>query len=491
MVRAVVPAFVVVAALTAATSPGGSANQTKQVVGGPLRTAFVDPMTFGGATTRLPFGRARSAGATHVRLILSWRSVARGTVDDASDPDDPGYFWRTFDRQVRNARASGLTPIATLLDAPQWARDRRAGGETTTWPRIQALARFAEAAALRYSGYYEGAPKIRFWQVWNEPNARSYLRPQFVDRRAASPARYRRMLEAVARGVRRVDSRNVIVAGGLSPFGHNSREIQVIAPLRFMRQLLCVSKRYEATCPLGATFDVWGHHPYTSGGPRLRARAADNVSIGDLPEMRRLLDAAIAAGHVRARADVEFWVTEFSWDTKPDDPVAVPLSLHARWVAEALYRMWQARVSLVTWFLLRDMPLASQPYQSGLWFNRGSRLTRDRPKLSVRAFRFPFVAYRVEGGVSVWGRVPHGRRGRVAIERETSRGWTRLATFPANRYGIFQGRIKPQRAGPLRALWIARDEASLPFSLTGGSNRRYFPFGCGGRVRCPGSAGSE
>jgi hypothetical protein len=74
------------------------------------------------------------------------------------------------------------------------------------------------------------------------------------------------------------------------------------------------------------------------------------VSIGDLPEANRLLRAAVRARHVVSRGRVQLSVTEFGWDSKPPDDYAVPLKLHARWVAEALYRMWLDGVTLVTWY---------------------------------------------------------------------------------------------------------------------------------------------
>ena len=73
--------------------------------------------------------------------------------------------------------------------------------------------------------------------------------------------------------------------------------------------------------------------------------------------------------------------------------------------------MWRAGVGLVTWFQLRDDPLSRTPYQSGLWFRGGDALASDRPKRSLTAFRFPFVAFRSRNGVSIWGRAPGGARG--------------------------------------------------------------------------------
>jgi hypothetical protein len=168
-------------------------------------------------------------------------------------------------------------------------------------------------------------------------------------------------------------------------------------------------------------------------------------------------------------------VTEFSWDSNPPDPKGVPAALEGRWVAEALYRMWTAGVSLVTWFTLRDQPVRTSPYQSGLYF-RGATMAGDRPKPALTAFRFPFVAFRHGRDVSVWGRTPSGRRGSVVVEQRGASGWRRLTTLAANAVGIFSAELPTRGRGPLRAR-IAGTGTSLPFSLVRPPDRVYQPFG--------------
>ena len=191
---------------------------------------------------------------------------------------------------------------------------------------------------------------------------------------------------------------NVVIAGGQSPFGGKDDYYVGASPLRFMRELLCMSAgdHPRPTCNAKVQFDIWAHHPYTAGGPTHKALNPDDVSLGDLPEMKRLLDAAVKAGHVVSPKHVRFWVTEFSWDSQPGDPKGVPARLHARWVSEGLYRMWQSGVSQVTWFNLRDSPLISGTdgfCQCGFWLRGPGGLATDKRKLSLEAFRFPFVAF--------------------------------------------------------------------------------------------------
>jgi hypothetical protein len=251
-----------------------------------------------------------------------------------------------------------------------------------------------------------------------------------------------------------------------------------------MAQLLCMSRgrHPHSVCSSVTHFDIWSHHPYTPGGPRHRAGRRDDIALGDLPQMTRLLRAARRAGHIAHRGHgVPFWATEFGWDTRPPDPGGVPLGLHARWTSESLYVMWRSGISLVTWFLLRDNPNDhpfGSSYQTGLYFRCPGGLGCDRPKPALRAFRFPFVAYRKRHRrVYVWGRTPGGRRGRVAIEQRVHGHWRRLRTLRTNRYGIFSRRLRRRGGGALRARRFHTRDRSRAFSLHRPADRNVQPFG--------------
>lgn len=436
----------------------------------------------------LALKRIDDAGATTIHVNLVWRAVAPSnppSTFDSRNPFDPSYKWDAFDAKVRSATQFGLKPLVTLSGAPRWAEGSNPHSiPGTERPDPVALGRFAEAAAIRYSGRYPGLPRVRYWQIWAEQNLPQHLNPQHLSGRPFSPHWYRRMLNAAADAIHSVHRDNVVVTGGLAPFTAKPQPgfapTAGLGPLRFMREMLCLSKRLTRTCRERSRFDVWAHHPFTSGGPTHHAYRPDDVSLGDLPEMRRLLMAAYRSGSIVARSRPKFWVTEFSWDTKPPDPRGVPASLHARWVAEALYRMWQSRISLVTWSLLRDDPLPTY-FQSGLYF-RGSTIERDRPKPALQAFRFPLVGFPRRGGVYVWGRTPAGVPSRVVVEQSFGGGWRRLGVLRTNRYGIFERRFASKPVGWVRARSLKTKEYARPFSLKHHPDRFFNIFGLTTRV---------
>jgi hypothetical protein len=274
------------------------------------------------------------------------------------------------------------------------------------------------------------------------------------------------MVQAFSAGVHAAHQDNVVIVGGLAPFGKFGVHDHGVKPLVFMRQLLCLNSRDRPSCSRRLAFDAWGQDPYTGGNAQHRASVPGNVSIGNLPQVRKTLRAAARAGHIQSHGRVRFYVVEFAWNTKPPFTNGVPLRLHARWTAEALYEMWRDGVTLVAWFQLRDDPEYDfkGQHQSGLYFRCPTSITCDRPKPALTAFRFPFVAYKSGRRVLVWGRTAAGQPGSVTVEQRVGGRFVRLATLRTDRFGIFTTRLRRRGNGDLRAKFGA--DTSLAFSLS-------------------------
>lgn len=464
VVWACVLATVIVSAGLASHSSSGSLSR--------LDTAVVDPFLIGGPQTDAALAKVRGAGATFVRLPVNWDEIAPGGAQkpagfDASNPDDPQYVWGNVDREVMRAVAANLTPILNVAGAPAWAQSGvQQGGLGPVRPEASELGLFAHALATRYDGSHDGLPSVRYYQIWNEPNITPFLMPQFVHGKDASPGIYRAMVNTFAAAVHKVDGANRVVAGGLSPFTVNYPTVKSIGPLKFMRELFARPVR----------FDIWAAHPYTTGGPFHHATNPNDVSLGDLPKMHALLEAALKRHAIVAPHGLGFWVTEFSWDTDPPDPNAVPINLQARWVAEALYQMWRSGVTLVAWWLLQDRPLATSPNQSG-FYTYAETLAAAHPKPSLVSFRFPFVAYLRTGGVYVWARTPWGRPGVVTVQLRQGGSWHDVARLRTNANGIVSTTLAVivSKTDAMRAQFGA--DQTLTFSLTEPPDHPYRPFG--------------
>jgi hypothetical protein len=432
--------------------------------------------------------RARAAGATEIRTSINWAATAGDTAPPASEQANPsfsGYDWADSDRRIGNIVRHGLVPVVQIQSAPSWGElpvPARASysppGGTNIDPA--AYGRFATAAARRYDGEAPDLPAVRYWDAWNEPNISLFFGPQFVGGQPYSPTHYRAMVNAFAAGVKSVSPANLVIAGETAPFRDNTQDVQKVdsdwGPLSFMRKLLCLSDKLTSTCKTSVRFDIWAHHPYTSGGPLHHAALPNDVSIADLPKMKATLDAAYAAGHIRsAHGHPAFWVGEFGWDSNPPDPQGAPMALLTRWVSEGLYRMWLAGVTEVTWLQLSDQPLRTSFYQGGLYFG-GAAVASAKAKPILRAFQFPFVAYPHGGGALVWGRSPSGAVKRVAIEQDVNGHWRQISLVTPAANGVFRATVKLDGSGDVRAR-LAGGPASLGYSLTEPPDEFFNPFG--------------
>jgi hypothetical protein len=445
----------------------------------PLVTGISNPEFAAPGTDSVLFNRIRDAGARFVHLEVFWQDVAPKNPPaswNPADPADPSYDWGGVDRRVVEAVKAGLIPHLTIRGAPRWAQG--CNPEPPQFapcdPDAGKLANFATAVARRFSGSFGGLPRVRYWEALNEPNLDFFFRPQFSGGKAVSPRLYRAIINRFYAAVKAVNRSNVVIAAGLAPFGSVGFNV---APLVFTRKLLCMRGRRHPQptrggCEGGVHFDVFSIHPYTEGGPTHHALSPDNVSLGDLPELQRLLRAADRAGRIRGEfRHTPLWITEFGWDSKPPDPGGLPLRLEARWAAEAIYRAWRAGVSHFYWYLLRDQPRGNlsfaQTVQQGLYL-RGKTVGQDRPKrVLLQAFRFPFVALLRPHGFLFWGRTPDSEGGSVRLEVWNGRNWRRSATVRANGSGIFSGTVETGYGAGGRGLVRAvyRNRPAVPFSL--------------------------
>jgi hypothetical protein len=454
----------------------GGAGAASTTTSHAFQTGFLDEAIFE-STPGLGFKRAAEAGATVERLRLHWDRVAPTRPAVATDPLDPAYDWSSFDAQVDAAAANGQQPIANVFYPPPWALTSAGQGFPNDIPDPAALAAFLTAAATRYDGHH-GKPWVKYWEIWNEPNLGLYVEPQLLPGGEPFAAEwYRNVLNAVTPAIKSVDPDDVVIAGSTAPFYDTTASTVAVdprwGPLSFMRAVLCLTPQLTSTTPsCTVAFDAWAHHPYTEGGPSHTATYVDDVSLGDLPRMKALLDAAWSLGHVDAPSSPELWVTEFSWDSDPPDSNGVPMSLLERWIPEGMYQMWSAGVTVLTWFQLVDMsPVA---FQTGL-YTTPTALSADEPKPILEAFRFPFVAYRSAGGIFYWGRTPAGTAGNVTVQQaDGNGGWTALGTTASDQYGILRGRFATSSDLPVRAVLTGTGEAGLPFSLRTVPDR-YFP----------------
>lgn len=481
------PAVLIALALfTAPLANPALARGPTPAPGAALQTA-IDPTLDDAPEKATTLQRVKQAGASYVRLGIDWEAVAPATPPagfEPANPDDPAYHWGEVDQLIREAVAQGLIPFMDIDGPPPWGQSPPGSGHES--PNPEQLALFAQAAAARYDGSHPGLPAVRYWEVWNEPNATYFLKPQIQEGRLTSVGTYRTMVNDYADAVHRVAPEDIVIGGALFPNGFRHAEATAISPMEFSRRLFCLSAgpRPRRVCSAQVHADAWSIHPYTSGGPSTAPANPDNIWISNLGSLTKLVRAAQRLGGIVSSHRVQMWVTEFSWDSKPPDPQAVPLLLERRWVAEALYRAWSAGFSVFSWYSVHDEPFPSSEQQAGLFFTCGlpAVLECGGPKPAEEAFRFPFVAFKsASRKVALWGRTPEGHPGAVQIQWLQGKRWRSLKTLRTNRDGIFVARLAlPHAANAANAMLRAVPSgggASPPFSLFHPRDIPMTPFG--------------
>jgi hypothetical protein len=277
------------------------------------------------------------------------------------------------------------------------------------------------AVAERYSGRFPDPlnpgkvlPRVREFQIWNEPNLALYLSPQYERRAPFAPGRLRDMQNAAYAGIKSVQPDATVVLGGLAPYGDPGLNPQRTRPLLFLRGVLCLDNALQKSCNTPTNADVYAMHPYTRNKPSQGSFDRDDITVPDLARLQAAMAAARSAGTVGPKLP-PLWVTEIHWESAPADPKGTPLPTRARYISEAMWRLWRAGVPVAYWYLMQDEePDTSSTikYQSGIYTRAGRR------KSDSRAFRFPLLVTSRRGStMNVWFRTPTAGTTTVQVRR--------------------------------------------------------------------------
>lgn len=408
-------------------------------------------------------GEIADANARIVRIGLSWAGTAPRRPAHPRDPADPAYSWAHTDALVQAASNRGLEVVVTIARAPKWAegKGKRRATYAGTWkPNARAFGDFAHALAARYSG--KNRPRVRYFDVWNEPNLSQYLEPQWKrkhgKRRAESTKLFTRMTNHFYAGVKSVHKSNRVIAPSTSPYGDPRNGPYPYSPrmrpVYFLRHVMCLKRKHGNLRPnkkhcKSAKFDIASHHPLDrtrSHGPTYHAQNPDDAGPGDLGRIRRTVRAAERYGTARPRHKHRaLWVTEYWRASKPPDPGGIRLQKQARWIEKGLYVFWRAGASAAIYQELADRGgNPSSVIQSGLLFHDHTK------KPAYHAFRFPFVTVRrSHNKVLAWGKTPTS--GKLRIQRQRHGGWKTIKRLGVRDDQVFKKTVKVRGKAKLRA----------------------------------------
>ena len=401
------------------------------------------------------FGRAAADKAQIARVNIYWRkAVGSSPPANPTNPADPDYDFSRLDGAVRDATARHMQVLITVFGAPTWAegKNRPSSAPLGTWkPDPHALGQFAQALAKRYSGSFQGLPRVSLFEVWNEPNLSVNLTPQWVGKKPTSPDLYRSLLNAFYRGVKSVAPADTVIGGATAPFGDprshpRDPKLPRMRPLAFLRQMFCLNRKLKpGGCHAKTHLDVLSHHPINfTNPPTYRAINHDDIELADFHKLVPLIHAAERTGHVRPRGHHPLWATELSWYTKPPSSFGIPPAKQARWLEQGFYLLWKQGASVAVNFLLRDEPHTGLfSASTGVFFYNGQK------KPSYKSFRFPFVTHRIsKSRVQAWGKTPAS--GKLKIQKQQGNKWHTVKRLKVHGGKVFKEKLRVRGKAKLR-----------------------------------------
>ncbi len=282
------------------------------------------------------------AGFQWIRQEFAWEDIEIHGKGNFEDRRHEPYrsAWKKYDHIVTAAEAHDLRIIARLSNPPTWSRaDGDARGEFAPPDDFGDYVDFVEAVVSRYRG------RIRFYQIWNEPN----IYPEW-GKQPADPEGYTRLLCLAYNRIKAVDPEAVVVSAALAP-------TEALGTLRAdggndLMDVIFLQRMYDAGA--GDCFDVLAVNDYMLwSGPTDRRMTPYLINFSR-PQWVR--DVMVANGD----ADKAIWITEMNSNTVPEGMPApygrVSQTQQARYAVEALERIrreWPWVGVTTVWFFKR------------------------------------------------------------------------------------------------------------------------------------------
>ena len=375
------------------------------------------------------------AGFRWIRQEFTWEDIEIHGKGDFEDRRHEPYrsAWEKYDQIVDLAEAYDLNIIARLSNPPAWSRAAGDAGGTYAPPdNFDDYADFVETVVRRYQG------RIRYYQLWNEPNIYPEWGNQPVD-----PAAYTRVLCSAYARVKAVDPEAVVISGALAP----TDQLGTLTSngSNNLMDSIFLQRMYDA----GAKdcFDVMALNDYMLWSGPCDRRMRPQVINFSRPQWIR--DVMVSNGD----AAKPIWLTEMNSNTVPEGLPTnygrVTEEQQARYAVQALERIqrewpWLGMVNV--WF-----------------FKRPSNLEQDQAWYYFRLVEPDFTPLPVYSALKDY---------LTTLEPTLYRGWHQANTWQATYTGEWQSAAEDgtgaRRGLPGAALSLAWEGRALELHTLGG-----------------------
>jgi hypothetical protein len=294
------------------------------------------------------------SGAKWVRVPIDWRMV------EPVDVEPPQYDWRHADAAIGAARDGCYHMIVTHGGDPAWAE----GTSTPVDPAaFNELAEYLGVLVERYDGDGDadapGSPRVRHWEIYNEPDD---TLPLDGARWGYAGAAYAQLLATVYPAIKTADPAAQVLFGGVAHDWY--KEQRTLYFMGFIDDVLAAGG--------GAYFDVMTFHTY----PPYAGNWA--MQGPGLYEKTLYIRDKLA----RYELDKPIMITETAHHSNPAWPeLAGSDEMQMRYIVQLYTQAVAADVDVTIWFALAD-PGGDYPFDSGLITGQ----TPPQPKAALAVF---------------------------------------------------------------------------------------------------------
>jgi len=247
----------------------------------------------------LALSMIHEAGFRWIRQEFPWEDIEQSGRGDFWDHKWNVSAWEKYDRIVELANEHGLEVIARLDNPPAWSRaDGDASGTLAPPDDFADFGNFVYTIVSRYKG------RVKYYQIWNEPNIYPEWGEQPVDAEG-----YVRLLQIAYRRAKEAHPECVILCAGLA-------QTTETGPMN-LNDLTYLQQMYDAG--VKGYFDIMGVMAYG-----LWTGPGDHRTHPDLTNFSRpqlIRDIMVRNGD----ANKPLWATEVGWNAVPPDFPDFPL----------------------------------------------------------------------------------------------------------------------------------------------------------------------